>query len=284
MSSLTSQWAWSLFEPTLMLKSAIYHYVKTVLSTIAKGDIPLSASQWQKIRGTAFSSLWLEFSAPKPPGTPPSLSAGLIPPILSQATGVVLEVGPGSGSQMSSLKGPQITKIYGAEPCIDLHSKLQAQANDQSLQDKYQILAAGASTDQIVKELLRGGFITAWKEGDTLFDTIICVRALCSISDPQTAASELYKLLRPGGRMLICEHVANPWTKPKGSILARVFQQIYMICGWAFFIGDCRLNQDTAQILVKAAEGDGGWAENNLEMAASFSTFPYLHGVLVKRS
>lgn len=37
-------------------------YVKTVLSAVANGDIPLSASQWQKIRGTAFSSLWLEFS------------------------------------------------------------------------------------------------------------------------------------------------------------------------------------------------------------------------------
>lgn len=185
---------------------------------------------------------------------------------------------------MSSLKGPQITKIYGAEPCIELHEKLQSQANEQDLQDRYQILAAGADTNQLVKELLRGGFITSYNEGDTLFDTIICVRTLCSISDPQTAASELYKLLRPGGRMLICEHVANPWTKAKGSIVARIFQQFYMICGWAFFIGDCRLNQDTARILVKAAEEDGGWAENDLEVAAPFSTFPYLHGVLVKRS
>jgi SAM-dependent methyltransferase len=185
---------------------------------------------------------------------------------------------------MSLLKGPQITKIYGAEPCVDLHEKLQSQANGHNLQDRYQILAAGASTDQIVKELLRDGYITSYSEGDTLFDTIICVRALCSISDPQTAASELYKLLRPGGRMLICEHVANPWTKPKGSIVARIVQQLYMICGWAFFIGDCRLNQDTARILLKAAEEDGGWEENNLEMAASFSPFPYLHGVLVKRS
>lgn len=83
--------------------------------------------------------------------------------------------------------------------------------------------------------------------------------------------------------MLICEHVVNPWTKPKGSVIARIFQQLYMICGWAFFIGNCRLNQDTARILLEVAEKDGGWAENNLEVAAPFSTFPYLHGVVIKK-
>ncbi|KAJ5690850.1 hypothetical protein N7462_005242 [Penicillium macrosclerotiorum] len=283
MSSLRSEWLWSLIEPIFMLKSAVYHYLKTLLLAIAKGDLPLSGTQWQKIRGTAFSSLWLEFSAPKPPGGPPSLSAGLLPPLLSQATGVVLEVGPGSGSQMSLLKSDMINRVYGAEPCEELHYKLQIQVDHHQMQDKYHILAAGADANALTTELIRGGFIQSWKPGDTVFDTIICVRTLCSMNDANTAVLDLYRLLHPGGKMLICEHVANPWKTAKGSLISRLFQQIYMLLGWAFFIGDCRMNQDTESILTKAVESDGGWKEVNLEMAASYSTFPYLHGSLVKQ-
>ncbi|OJJ50094.1 hypothetical protein ASPZODRAFT_89928 [Penicilliopsis zonata CBS 506.65] len=309
MASLRSQWLFSLIEPCYMMKSAISHYLQSLVSITATSGFPLSRSQWQRVRDQGFASFWLQLSgtlnllswemylttttaaaAPAPPpsptqeAAPPSISGALIPPLLSHASGVVLQIGPGSGSQLAFLPESQISKVYGAEPAVGLHDALRNAAVRHGIQTKYHILNADASRESLVSALVQGGFITQTEaETETpLFDTIICVRVLCSVPDPAHTAKELYRMLRPGGKMLVCEHVRNPWLTGRGSVLARLMQFVYMRCGWAFFVGNCRLDQDTGAVLRQAPDGDKGWAEVSLEMAASWSTFPYLHGVLVK--
>lgn len=47
---------------------------------------------------------------------------------------------------------------------------------------------------------------------DASFDTIVTSCTMCSVPNPATAFNELYRVLRPGGRLLMFEHVrsSNP--------------------------------------------------------------------------
>lgn len=45
---------------------------------------------------------------------------------------------------------------------------------------------------------------------DAGFDTVVCTIALCTIPDDARAVSEARRVLRPGGRFLLLEHVRSP--------------------------------------------------------------------------
>jgi ubiquinone/menaquinone biosynthesis C-methylase UbiE len=45
---------------------------------------------------------------------------------------------------------------------------------------------------------------------DASFDTVVCTFSLCSIPDDAKAVAEARRVLRPGGRLLLIEHVRSP--------------------------------------------------------------------------
>jgi ubiquinone/menaquinone biosynthesis C-methylase UbiE len=45
---------------------------------------------------------------------------------------------------------------------------------------------------------------------DESFDTVIITLALCTIPDDRKAAAEAWRVLRPGGRLVLMEHVRSP--------------------------------------------------------------------------
>jgi ubiquinone/menaquinone biosynthesis C-methylase UbiE len=47
---------------------------------------------------------------------------------------------------------------------------------------------------------------------DASFDSVVCTLALCTIPDDRAAVAEVYRVLRPGGRFLLLEHVRSPAT------------------------------------------------------------------------
>jgi len=57
---------------------------------------------------------------------------------------------------------------------------------------------------------LRVGDAQALEFTDFSFDTAVCTLALCSIPDPRAAVAEMRRVLRPGGRVLLLEHVRSP--------------------------------------------------------------------------
>jgi SAM-dependent methyltransferase len=171
--------------------------------------------------------------------------------------------------------------MYGAEPCIGLHAKLLANVQSSSLSNRYQILPCSAEPQALFPALEKVGF-SDLEHG--VFDAIVCARVLCSVPRPEETIRGLYRLLKPGGKLLVCEHVVNPWLTRKGSMFARAMQLVYGLLGWSFFVGDCHLNRDTEKMLRDAAMGDGGWGVVDLETSFTWSTLPYVSGTLIKRT
>ncbi|MCJ1407151.1 hypothetical protein MMC19_001221 [Ptychographa xylographoides] len=204
---------------------------------------------------------------------------------MSTATGTVLELGPGSGSHTVYYTSPSLRSIYGVEPVSELHPALRKSAEAAGIGDKYHILHCGGQSESLIPALEKAGLLKdGAASGNGIFDTVVCVRTLCSVPDLSATIEMLYRLLRPGGRFIICEHVINQWrTSRKASMIGRGFQIFYMMLGWTFFIGDCCLNRDTAEMVKKIGELHGGWKTVELESTMEWSALPFVTGVFVKR-
>ena len=151
-----------------------------------------------------FQHFWAWFG----PGSKP-LFAGTVNPLLAQAKGVVLDLGPGSGVWMNELgeahKAGQITKIYGVEPNTLFHPELRRKAKAAGLEDVYEPVGA------LVQDLETVG---VKKES---IDTVITVHVLCSVGNQTEEIIRcLYEYLKPGGQWLVFEHVTSPNGLVKG--------------------------------------------------------------------
>ncbi|CRG87181.1 Anucleate primary sterigmata protein A [Talaromyces islandicus] len=269
-------------------------YAIVVYETIFKRKQPLAPIlRSSEVQDEAFGRFWIDLSVPPNEGDKqvvPELvgSSTLIPDLLAQSRGVVLDIGPGTGSQMPFFVPPaaNISEIYGPEPCTGLHAQLQKRAVSNGLDGKYHIVPSSVEKRELIAALQKQGvqIDDAVVDQEGIFDTIVCVRVLCSVPDPSKEIADLYSLLRPGGQMLVVEHVGNRFPRKKGgSLLARFMQSVYMWMGYSFFVGNCRLDRDTEGYLRKAADRDGGWAKVDLKQNFTWSTMPYISGTLVKR-
>ena len=205
---------------------------------------------------------------------------GGIPELLSTVSGVVLDVGPGSGEQLHHFDADKIERVYGCEPAEGLHAGLRASAERAGLGEKYTVLKCGAEQESLIPALAQAGLVGKARAGE-VFDEIVCVRVLCGVPRLEETVKGLYGLLKPGGRLVVCEHVVNPWRTGRGDWIARGFQWVYMLLGWEFFLGGCHLDRDTGRVLKEAA-GRSGWAKIELREVDSWATIPYVVGVLVK--
>jgi hypothetical protein len=86
-----------------------------------------------------------------------------------------------------------------------------------------------------------------------------------------------------GGTLFIAEHTVNPWTRKSGSVIARLFQSVYMLIGWSMFMGDCHLTRDTLKTIRNASKSDGGWESEEFEYFDEASCVPWVVGRFVKK-
>lgn len=111
--------------------------------------------------------------------------------VCGRVGGEVLEIAVGSGRNLPHYPaGTRLTGIEYSPPMLAL-----ARARAQRL---------GVEAD------LREGDAQALEFPDRSFDTVVCTLALCSIPDDARAVAEARRVLRPGGRFLLLEHVRSP--------------------------------------------------------------------------
>ena len=136
-----------------------------------------------------------------------------IPKLIATASGTVLEVGPGSGTQLARYDVSKINRIYGVEPNVNLHDALRSSIKVSALSDIYSIIPCGVED----LEKLRGYGIEPGS-----IDTVISVSVLCSVPKPAPLVKDLYRLLKPGGQMIVYEHVRST------DSVTRLVQRMYI--------------------------------------------------------
>jgi ubiquinone/menaquinone biosynthesis C-methylase UbiE len=112
--------------------------------------------------------------------------------LTSRARGQVLEVAVGTGRNLAHY--PAEATVTG----IELSPAMLAIARQR---------AAGLGRDA---ELLEGD-AEHLPCGDASFDTVVCALSLCTIPSPATAISEMKRVLVPGGRLLLLDHIGSTW-------------------------------------------------------------------------
>jgi SAM-dependent methyltransferase len=88
---------------------------------------------------------------------------------------------------------------------------------------------------------------------DATFDTAVSTLTLCTVDDPERAARELRRVLVPGGRLLVIEHVAG------SGPTARWQRRIEPV--WRHVARGCRLTRDTRATLAGAGFEVSGLAD-----------------------
>ena len=58
---------------------------------------------------------------------------------------------------------------------------------------------------------LREGDAERLPVADASFDTVVCALSLCTIPNPATAVAEMNRVLVPGGRLLLLDHIGSSW-------------------------------------------------------------------------
>ena len=79
---------------------------------------------------------------------------------------------------------------------------------------------------------------------DGSFDAVVCTLVLCTVADPSRALSEAARVLRPGGRLVVLEHVRGTGR------LARWQDRITPL--FSRMAGGCHPNRDTRAAIEKA--------------------------------
>ena len=111
--------------------------------------------------------------------------------VCSRARGEVLEISIGTGRNLPLFAWD--VRVTG----VDISARMLEIARKRAAEQ-------GGDVD------LRVGDAQALELPDSSFDTVVCTLALCSIPDPRAAVAEMRRVLRPGGRVLLLEHVRSP--------------------------------------------------------------------------
>ena len=110
--------------------------------------------------------------------------------VCHQATGDVLEVAIGTGLNLAHYR--DAVNLTG----IDYSPKMLQLARRRAAE-------LGRHVD------LREGDAHALDFPDACFDTVVCTYGLCAIPNEKQAVAEMHRVLRPGGMLLLADHVAS---------------------------------------------------------------------------
>jgi ubiquinone/menaquinone biosynthesis C-methylase UbiE len=145
--------------------------------------------------------------------------------IVHLAEGDVLEVGFGSGLNLPYFASGKVRKIFGLEPSEGMRRKAQPNIDASGLDVEF----IGLPGEEIPLE-------------SKSVDTVLVTFTLCSIDDAAAALEGMRRVLKPGGKLLYCEHGAAP----DGRI--RHWQD-RLNPAWKRVSGGCNMNRDIPRLI-----------------------------------
>ena len=154
-------------------------------------------------------------------GSPPILKQR--EKVVPQARGRVLEIGMGSGLNLSFYDPDKVELVFGLEPSEGM--RIKAQKN------------LAASPVQVEWLDLPGEQIPL---DDKSVDTVVLTYTLCTIADFRAALEGMRRVLKPGGALLFCEHGEAP-----DESISRWQARVNPF--WQMIAGGCNLNRRIPQ-------------------------------------
>ena len=145
-----------------------------------------------------------------------------------QARGIVLEVGAGGGQNFPFYEKSRVLRVEAVEP------------DETMLVHARQILPAAAVPIHLIQAP-----VEALPFPDAHFDSVVVTLVFCSVRDPARGLREIWRVLKPGGELVLLEHV-----RAHGKIAARI--QDVLVPLTSRIMGNCHWNRDTRQTLLEA--------------------------------
>src|SRR5262245_35030773 len=150
--------------------------------------------------------------------------------LIPQASGVVLEVGIGSGLNLPFYSSA-VASLYGVDPSAELLAMARKKVDGVA----FPVELVCRSAEQLP---VGGGSI----------DTVVTTWTLCSIPDPVGALREMKRVLKPDGRLLFVEHGFCP--DPAVHVWQNRLNPL-----WTKIAGGCNLNRKIDELLAAAGLG-----------------------------
>ena len=144
---------------------------------------------------------------------------------LAAAEGEVLEIGAGTGLNLTAYPREGITRLVCTEPNEAMARQLRARSGEAPIEPE----VVEASAERLPFE-------------DESFDCVAGTLVLCEAASPAVAVAEIARVLRPGGRYLFLEHVRSD-----DPDLARAQDRWAPL--WRFAAGGCNCNRDTLETI-----------------------------------
>lgn len=156
--------------------------------------------------------------------------------IVPLASGRVLEVGLGSGLNLPFYDPGRVERLWGLEPSAEMAAMARRSAGE--LPFPFEII--GLPGEEIPLE-------------DCSVDTVVVTYTLCTVHDTNAALAQVRRVLRPGGRLLFCEHGLAPDRSVRR-------QQSLVNPAWRLLGGGCNLDRNIPALLAA-----GGFRIEQLE-------------------
>ena len=152
--------------------------------------------------------------------------------VVPLAEGLVLEVGIGSGLNIPFYDANKVDKVMGLDPSPELNEMAE------------KVVSKTAAENGLNVEIILGS-AEAMPFPDNHFDSVVITYTLCTIPDAESANLEIRRVLKPGGKLIFCEHGLAP-----DAGVAKWQARIDPI--WGKIAGGCHLNRDIPKLITSA--------------------------------
>ncbi len=157
--------------------------------------------------------------------------------LLADVAGSVLEIGAGTGANVPWYPDA-VTHLTLCEPDPGMAKRLRAKLPGSP---RFPIEVRDAPGERLPAD-------------DHSVDVVVSTLVLCTVRDPARSLSEIRRVLKPGGRFVFIEHVANEADTVRHA-LQRAVTPVWKLIG-----GGCHLDRKTADRI-----GEAGFHVEHLE-------------------